>query len=76
MAKRMQPQRPAGTGYAPVRSVRIEESVWRRALARAKHEGVTMSHVMATLVEGYSRGLVDLPRVQLVFPVKSAGEES
>lgn len=61
------PQRPGGSGSLPTRSARISDAVWSKATARAKHERVTMSFVMATLVEGYGRGLIDLPTMRMVF---------
>lgn len=56
--------------YAPVRSVRISPEVWESAKRRATSEGKTISQAMTLLVEAYSRGMLDLPRVQLVYTPK------
>lgn len=55
-------------GYrAPVRSIRVDDELWERARLRAAHENVTMSKVVYSLVEGYAKGMIDLPRVQIVY---------
>lgn len=54
----------------PTRSVRIDDMTWDKAKTRAESEGVTISRVLSLLVEGYARGMVDLPRVQMVYPKK------
>lgn len=53
--------------YAPTRSVRIEDAVWDSAKRRARAEGKNMSEVVVLLVDGYARGMIDPPRVQLVY---------
>lgn len=53
--------------YTPTRSVRIDDELWNRAKDRAGKEGVTISRATYLLVEGYALGLVNLPRVQLVY---------
>lgn len=58
--------------YDPVRTARISDTVWNAATRRARHEDVTMSKVIATLVEGYAKGMIDLPRVQLVYSKPNA----
>lgn len=69
----MRGKRPTGARPDPVRSVRVSEAVWDAARRRATYEGVTMSHVMLTFVEGYARGLVDMPRVTVQYsPPKQA----
>ena len=54
-------------GGSPTRTTRIGNAIWKKAQKRAKHEGVSMSSVMHTLVEGYSEGKIDLPRVELTY---------
>lgn len=54
-------------GQTPARSVRISDEVWDRARNRAAYEGTTVSHVIASLLEGYSKGLLNLPKVQVVY---------
>lgn len=63
-----QPRRPRSTnGAMPARSVRVSDEVWERAKSRAKYEGVTVSTVIFTLLEGYSKGLLNLPKVQVTY---------
>lgn len=62
-----QGKRPTGTKADPVRSVRISNEVWEAARRRATYDGVTMSHVLVTFMEGYSQGLLDLPRISVNF---------
>lgn len=57
----------AADKYDPVRSARIDNVTWNKAKRRASYEGVTMSHVMFTLVEGYANGMIDMPRVQKIY---------
>ena len=57
------------TGKTPgrtseVHSVRTPNDIWDKAKRRAQHEGVTMNYVLASILEGYANGLMDLPRVQ------------
>lgn len=52
----------------PVRTARISEDVWAKAKKRATKDNLNMSNVMSRLVEAYSRGMVDVPKVQLVYP--------
>lgn len=46
-----------------MRSVRISDDLWIPARRRAEREGVTMSHVLVSIVEGYANKALDLPRV-------------
>jgi hypothetical protein len=62
-----QGKRPIGTKADPVRSVRISDELWEAARRRATYDGVTMSHVLVTFVEGYSKGLIDMPRISVSF---------
>jgi len=43
-------------------SVRTTESLWLSAKRRADSEGVSMGHMVTELMDGYSRGLVTLPK--------------
>jgi len=63
----------------PARSVRVADEPWEAAKRRATFEGITMSNMAAQLIEGYGKGLIDLPKLQKVYtptrPVPpSAGE--
>jgi hypothetical protein len=51
----------------PARSVRVADDVWERAKRRATYEGSTISHVTALFVEGYANGLLNAPRVRVVY---------
>lgn len=55
------------------RSFRLEEPVWTAARARAKREGTTLNRVVSDLVEGYARGIYELPEHRLLrkFPTDS-----
>ena len=48
------------------RSYRVSDETFTAAKARAEREGYTMSNVTAMLVEGYAKGVFDLPT--LVYP--------
>jgi hypothetical protein len=60
-----QPHQPGNP--TSVHSVRVSDSMWEAAKRRSKLEGVTMNFVVAQILEGYGRGLVDLPRVTKVY---------
>lgn len=53
--------------YDPVRTARISDKIWLKARARARKDNVTMSTVINRLVEGYAKGAITLPRVQMVY---------
>lgn len=57
----------AESKYAPTRSIRIDTEVWDRAKRRARSEGVTISRVLSLLTEGYAKGMINLPRIQIVY---------
>lgn len=50
-----------------IRSFRVDDNIWERLRARSEEDGVPMSYVLTTLADGYGRGLIDLPRTQLVY---------
>lgn len=52
------------------RSVRIPQNVWDIARKRATEEGTTITAAVTDLLEGYARGVYELPRVRTVkqFP--------
>lgn len=64
--------RPKGAPANPSRSVRVDDTTWNKAVSRANYEGVTMSEVLLRFVQGYAAGLLNLPRVQVVYST-SAG---
>jgi hypothetical protein len=63
------PRSPNGSTKkeVPVRSVRVDDALWARARARATYEGVTMSQVLYEFTKGYAEGLLNRPKVQLVY---------
>ena len=72
MTKPRRTRRPNGSRENPVRSVRVSDETWDKAKRRADYDGVTISHVVAMIIEGYAQGLVDLPRVQVVYSPAAA----
>lgn len=52
----------------PARSVRVSDLVWTAARKRAAKDRTTISRVLELFVEGYARGLIDPPRVQVIYP--------
>lgn len=44
-------------------SVRTTDELWAAGKRRADSEGTTMNTVINELIEGYSRGYIDLPRI-------------
>lgn len=61
-------RRPAGMKADPVRSVRVSDEIWEGARRRASYEGVTLSYVMSTFLEGYKARRLNLPRVEVTYP--------
>lgn len=59
--------RPRGAPVSPVRSVRVDNATWDKAVRRANFEGTTMSAVLLLFTEGYADGLVNPPRIQKVY---------
>lgn len=64
-ASRARPRK--AKGETPARSVRIADETWDRARNRAAYEGVTISYVIGSLLEGYSKGLLNLPKVEVKY---------
>jgi hypothetical protein len=54
-------------GTTTARSVRVADTVWERAKNRAAYDGTNISKVINALLEGYSKGLLDLPRVEVHY---------
>ena len=76
MTRRGRPRRPDGNPSDPVRSVRISNADWEKGKKRATYEGHTPSHVVNLLWKGYADGMINLPRIQVVYspPPAFAGE--
>lgn len=62
---------PPGKKKLP-RSFRVDETIWAAARARATREGTSVNSVIGDLIEGYARGVYELPsrRVVTEFPAK------
>jgi hypothetical protein len=48
-------------------SMRVPDAVWASAQRRATAEGTTMNGMLNEFVEGYARGLINLPRVTKTY---------
>lgn len=59
--------RKATGAPTPVRTVRVDDETWEAAKVRAEQEDVTVSYVVVSLIEGYGLGLIDLPKVEVVY---------
>jgi len=53
-------------------SIRTPDNIWAAAQRRAASESRTMNDVVVAIMEGYSRGLMDLPRVTKQYVRKKA----
>lgn len=49
------------------RSIRIDDETWELAKKRAEREGLTISRLLYLFTDGYARGLLDTPHVQVVY---------
>lgn len=59
--------KPSSSRGLPVRSVRISNEIWNAAKSRAEREShMTMSWIVSAFVEGYAKGIIDVPRLVLV----------
>jgi hypothetical protein len=51
--------------------VRTSDELWAAARRRAESEGMTINGVVEELLEGYARGLLNLPKVTKTYaPVR------
>lgn len=48
-------------------SVRTKDELWSAAKRRADAEGITMNSVIEEILEGYARGLLNLPKVTKTY---------
>lgn len=64
--------RPKSEKVMLPRSYRVEQSIYAAARARAAREGTNLNLVVGDLVEGYARGVYELPERKIVrkFPTK------
>lgn len=58
--------RPKNPDSPTTRSFRVAKKAWEQARIRATAEGTYMSSVCADLVEGYARGIYNLPERKIV----------
>lgn len=68
------------TGRTSAHSVRTTDELWEKAKKRAVDEGVTLNFVVNEILEGYARGLVNLPKTvkqyQTVAPAQVSAEKT
>lgn len=66
MARPKNPDRPT------VRTYRVSPRAWEQGRKRAAAEGTTISAATGELVEGYARGIYNLPEKRIVrtFPAQ------
>lgn len=69
-------RRANGAPVNPVRSVRVEDGIWNKAVRRAERENRTISEVLLLFVTGYAEGLIPSPRVQVVYGTPAAATPS
>lgn len=57
-------------------SLRCPDVTWARAVARARKEGIQVNTMIREILDGYGRGLIDLPTVtkQYAQPRAEAAE--
>jgi len=57
----------AMNGQSPTRSVRIDTETWDSAKKRAEGDGVSISRALNLLTQGYARGMINLPKVKIIY---------
>jgi hypothetical protein len=57
-------------------SIRTTDSRWAAAKRRADADGTTVSEVMDELLDGYGRGLINLPKITKTYVQTSASPPS
>lgn len=60
---RAKPQQPSAAGRSAVHGIRVVDPVWAAAKRRATADDVTLNYATSLLLEGYAKGLIDLPRI-------------
>lgn len=61
------PRTKAGAGPKQSHSLRVHDEIWAKAVRRAGSEGLTINGVLEELLEGYSSGLLNMPRVTKTY---------
>lgn len=64
MTRRRRPGEPDN----PSRSIRVNDVVWKNAINRAMKDGTTISTVVQLFIRGYGEGVIDPPRMHIVYP--------
>lgn len=54
----------------PMRFIRIDDETWRKAMARAREEGTTISTMIRTWVETYAEQTVDAELALIIVRLK------
>lgn len=54
-------------------SVRAVDETWAKAKRRAESEGFTINHVLNEILDGYARGLINLPKIVKQYSRTSEG---
>lgn len=57
----------AGAGPKQSHSVRVHDDIWAAAKRRAATEGTTVNGVVEEILEGYGRGLINLPKITKTY---------
>jgi len=61
-------RRRSGVPDNPSRSIRVNDVVWKSAIDRATNDGTTISTVVQLFIRGYGEGVIDPPRMHIVYP--------
>lgn len=61
------PGTKAGKGPKQSHSVRVHDEIWAKAKRRAESEGTTVNGVVEEILEGYGRGLINLPKITKTY---------
>jgi hypothetical protein len=63
----MASRQPSANSAKASHSVRTTDALWAAAKRRTDEEGTTMNAMINDLMEGYSKGLINLPRVTKTY---------
>lgn len=56
---------PSTNATSASHSVRTTDELWEMARQRAAKDGVSLNYVINEILEGYARGMLNLPRVKV-----------
>jgi len=57
------PATKAGAGPKGSHSVRVHDELWAAASRRARSEANTINGVIEEILEGYAKGLINMPKI-------------